>query len=391
MIESSKTESIGSMINYGMVGGGEGSFIGDVHRRAIGLDGMAQLVAGCFSRSAENNAITGKKLNISDERVYADYKEMASAEAKRADGINFVSIVTPNKSHFEIAKEFLNKGINVVCDKPLTTTSAEADELTALAREKDLLFCVTYTYTGYPAVKEARNLIKEGAIGDIRFINAEYPQEWLAEPTGDDNKQAAWRTDPKQSGISNCVGDIGSHIENLAYYITGQEIETLAARLDKIVDGRLLDDNATIMLEYKGGAKGLYWCSQIAWGSDNGLSIRIYGTTGSIEWHQEDPNYLKLVKKGSPVQILSRGRDTFSDHASSLIRLPSGHPEGYLESFANIYKTYIAALTKKQAAASLTADELDFPTPAMGAQGVRFIEKCVESSRKNAAWVNFQD
>ncbi len=391
MIESSKTEAAGSIIRYGMVGGGEGSFIGDVHRRAIGLDSLAILVAGCFSRSPEKGTVTGKKLNLDEERVYTDYKEMAKIESGRDDGIKFVSIVTPNRSHFEIAKEFLINGINVVCDKPLTTTSSQAEKLTLLAKEKNLLFCVTYTYTGYPAVKEARNLIKEGAIGNIRFINAEYPQEWLAETTGDDNKQAAWRTDPNQSGISNCVGDIGSHIENLVYYITGEEIETLSARLDKMVEGRILDDNATIMVNYKSGAKGLYWCSQIAWGNDNGLSIRIYGSTGSIEWHQEDPNYLKLVQKGSPVKILSRGRDNFSPHASSFIRLPSGHPEGYFESFANIYRTYITALIKKISSAEPTIDELDFPTPAMGAQGVRFIEKCVESSDKDSAWINFQD
>ncbi|HAK47381.1 MAG TPA: oxidoreductase [Spirochaeta sp.] len=391
MIEASKGGAKAGIIRYGMVGGGEGAFIGDVHRRAIGLDGKAILTAGCFSRSLDNTIASGEALHLERERLYSSYEAMAKAESGRADGIDFVSIVTPNNTHFAIAKTFLENGINVVCDKPLTTDAAEAEQLSKLAIDKNLLFCVTYTYTGYPAVKHAREMIKRGDIGAVRFVNAEYPQEWLSEPIekNPDNKQAVWRTDPKQSGISNCVGDIGSHVENLASYITGLEIESLSARLDKIVEGRLLDDNATIMVNYSSGATGVYWCSQIAIGHDNDLSIRVYGSKGSLEWRQEDPNYLKVTMLDKPTQTLSRGRDEFYPRPTAVIRTPSGHPEGYFEAFGTIYTTFINALAKKRAGEKLTEDDLDFPTPAAGAQGVRFIEKCVESSSKNAAWTKF--
>ena len=254
-----------------------------------------------------------------------------------------------------------------------------------------MLFAVTYTYTGYPAVKQAREMIKNGEIGDIRFVHAEYSQDWLAEPVENDsdNKQAAWRTDPAQSGISNCVGDIGSHMENMVSYVTGMEIDTLSARMDRLVEGRKLDDNAVIMVNFKDGAKGVYWCSQIAWGHDNDLSFRIYGTEGSISWRQEDPNYLKISKKGESVKITSRGRDDYYEHPGSYVRIPSGHPEGYFEAFANIYSTFINAVALKKQGNELTEQQLDFPKPAEGAQGVKFIEKCVESSEKDSAWVKF--
>lgn len=391
MIEASKGNSVTGKIRYGMVGGGGGSFIGEVHRKAIGLDGKAILSAGCFSRSLPLTLETGEALGVSKDRLYESYMEMAEAESRREDGIDFVSIVTPNSSHFTIARAFLEKGINVVCDKPLTTNYEEALQLQKLAKEKALLFAVTYTYTGYPAVKQAREMIKQGEIGDIRFVNAEYPQEWLAEAVEKDpaNKQAGWRTDPAQSGISNCVGDIGSHIENMISYVTGLEIDQLSARLDKMVEGRKLDDNAVIMLNYKGGAKGLYWSSQIAWGHDNDLSFRIYGSKGAIAWRQENPNYLQISKKGENVKIASRGRDDFYDHPASYIRLPSGHVEGYFEAFANIYSTYITAVSVQKEGVPLTENQLDFPTPLDGAKGVRFIEKCVESSEKNSSWVDF--
>lgn len=391
MIEASKNNSASGKIRYGMVGGGTGSFIGEVHRKAIGLDGKAVLTAGCFSRSLPLTLETGKALGVSKDRLYESYMEMAEAESNREDGINFVSIVTPNSSHFTIARAFLEKGINVVCDKPLTTSYDEAVQLQKLAEEKDLLFAVTYSYTGYPTVKQAKEMIKRGEIGEIRFVNAEYPQEWLAEPVENDgtNKQASWRTDPAQSGISNCVGDIGSHIENMISYVTGLKIDSLSARLDKMVEGRKLDDNATIMLNYKGGAKGLYWSSQIAWGHDNDLSFRIYGTEGAISWRQEECNYLKIAKKGEHVKVASRGRDDFYDHPGSYVRIPSGHPEGYFEALGNIYSTYIDALSVKKNGGTPEGNQLDFPTPLDGANGVKFIEKCVESSDKNSAWVNF--
>lgn len=390
MIEASKESSADPIVTYGMIGGGEGAFIGDVHRHAIALDGKANLVAGCFSRSMTNTLATGEALHIGKERLYKSYEEMAAAEGARSDGIDFAVIVTPNKSHYPIARAFLENGINVVCDKPLTTESAEAEELAELTKNKDLLFAVTYTYSGYPTVKHARAMIEAGDIGKIRFVNAEYPQEWLADKIEDDGqKQASWRSDPAQSGISNCVGDIGSHIENTVAYMTGLKIKRLSARLDTFVDGRTLDDNATIMVDYVGGAKGVYWSSQIAVGHDNDLSIRIYGSEGTIRWRQENPNYLEVMYKDKPAMKISRGRDTLKDRAESLVRIPAGHPEGYFEALANIYKTYIGALIKKSSGTSLTSDDLDFPHPEAGAEGVKFIEKCVESSRKDAGWLDF--
>jgi len=390
MIEGSSDTGAARVFSYGMVGGGQGAFIGEVHRKAIGLDGLARIAAGCFSRDAANTRATGRSLGIAEDRLYASYDEMAKGEAARQDGIDFVVIVTPNATHYAAAKAFLSKGIHVVCDKPLTVELAEAQELAELARKNKLLFGVTYTYTGYPAVKHARAMVKHGDIGDIRFVNAEYPQEWLASPIEKDGqKQAAWRTDPELTGKSNCVGDIGTHIENMVSYVTGLRIKSLSARLDSFVPGRVLDDNASIMLEYQGGAKGLYWSSQVAIGYDNGLRFRIFGTKGSIQWSQENPNYLTVSKLGEPTMTLSRGRDAFYPGAQANSRIPSGHPEGYFEAFANIYRSYIGALAKQQAGQKLTEADLDFPSVEMGLDGVKFIGKCVESSRKGAAWTDF--
>jgi predicted dehydrogenase len=390
MIEGSADSKTAAALRYGMVGGGQGAFIGDVHRKAIGLDGLARIAAGCFSRSVDNTRATGRSLGIAEDRLYATYEEMADKESKRADKIDFVVIVTPNGQHYGAAKAFLSRGIHVVCDKPLTFEVAEAQELAELARKNKLLFAVTYTYTGYPAVKHAREMIRRGDIGDIRFVNAEYPQEWLATPAEKDgSKQAAWRTDPKQTGKSNCVGDIGSHVENMVSYVTGLRIKSVCARLDSFVPGRVLDDNATIMVEYSGGAKGLYWSSQIAVGYDNGLRFRVFGAKGSIQWSQENPNYLTVSKLGEPTVTLSRGRDGFYPHAQSYSRIPSGHPEGYFEAFANIYKTFAAALASVKAGKAPTEAELDFPSAEMGIDGVKFIGKCVESSHKGAVWIDF--
>jgi predicted dehydrogenase len=371
-----------------MVGGGKGAFIGDVHRKVIAMDGLAELVAGSFSQNFENTLETGANLGLSRDRLYSTYHEMAQQESRRSDGIDFVSIVTPNAMHYPIAKAFLEAGINVVCDKPLTFEESESAELREIAKKKGLLFAVTYTYTGYPMVKHAREMVRRGDIGEIRFVNAEYPQEWLATPCETEgSKQASWRTNPSLSGKSNCVGDIGSHAENLVSYITGLKIKSLCARLDTFVQGRVLDDNASIMIEYEGGAKGLYWASQVAIGYDNGLRIRIFGSKGTIQWSQENPNYLVVSKLGAPTMTLSRGKDALYPHAQSYSRIPSGHPEGYFEAFANLYKTYIGALIKHISGVKLTQEDLDFPTADDGAQGVRFINKCVESSRKGAVWV----
>jgi predicted dehydrogenase len=376
-------------IVYGMVGGGQGAFIGDVHRKSINLDNMAQITAGCFSRSYENTVETGKALNISPSRCYKSFNEMAEAEVKRQDKIDFVVIVTPNSTHFAAAKAFLNAGIHVMCDKPLCLEIEEAQELIELAKSKNLLFGVTYTYTGYPAVKQIREMIKKGEIGHIRFVNAEYPQEWLATPVEKgDNKQAKWRMDPEITGKSNCVGDIGSHIENMVFYMTGLEIKRLNARLDTFVEGRKLDDNAAIMIEYNSGAKGLYWSSQIAVGYDNALKVRIFGEKGTIEWSQESPNYFDLYKLGQPRERWSRGRDGFYPHVLSFSRIPPGHPEGYFEAFANIYKVFINAILLLKTGKTPSPDELDFPSAEMGKNGVRFINKCVESSKLGAVWVD---
>jgi predicted dehydrogenase len=390
MIEGSSAGKMIKRLTYGMVGGGQDAFIGEVHRKSIALDGKAQLVAGCFSQDLQNTLATGEMLGLDKERLYATFEEMLAAEGKREDKIDFVVIVTPNSSHFAIAKLAMENNIPVVCDKPLTTGSGDAEELARISEEKDLFFCVTYAYTGYPVVKHIREMIARGDLGDIRFVNAEYPQEWLAtrlEDTG--QKQAGWRTDPDLAGISNCVGDIGSHIENMVSYMTGLKIRSLCARLDTILEGRPLDDNASILVEYDSGAKGLYWSSQIAIGYDNGFRVRIFGTKGSVEWRQEDPNYARICMLDEPAATISRGRDDFYPHAQSYSRIPSGHPEGYFEAFANIYSTFCDALAKKKDGESLTSEDMDFPQVGEGIQGVRFIEKCVESSKKGATWIDF--
>ena len=390
MIEQSADAKAGAKLRYGMVGGGQGAFIGDVHRKSIALDDLAQIAAGCFSRSAENTLATGKALGIAPDRCYKTFEEMAEAEGKRPDKIDFVVIVTPNNTHFAAAKAFLNAGIHVVCDKPLVWEVAEAQELADLSKKNKLLFGVTYSYTGYPAVKQVREMIRRGEIGAIRFVNAEYPQEWLATPAEKgDNKQAKWRADPNISGKVNCLGDIGSHVENMVSYMTGLKIKSLAARLDKIVEGRVLDDNASVMVEYDNGAKGLYWSSQIAVGYDNALRVRIFGAKGTIQWSQESPNYIEVFKMDQPKENWSRGRDSFYPHAQSYSRIPSGHPEGYFEALANIYKTYIGALSKVKAGQSPSEADMDFPGVEMGMDGVKFINKCVESSGKGAVWVNY--
>jgi len=390
MIEGQESLDTGKRLKYGMIGGGQGAFIGDVHRKSIAMDGKAEIVAGCFSQDYDNTLITGKKFGLEEDRLYRTYQEMLDAESKRKDKIDFVVIVTPNIFHHEIATAALERNIHVVSDKPVTTKSEDAHKLAELSRDNDLFFCVTYTYTGYPMVKHIRNLIARGVLGEIRFINGEYPQDWLAaklEETG--QKQAAWRTDPSLAGISNCVGDIGSHIENMVSYLTGLKIKSLCARLDSIIPTRPLDDNASIMLEYDNGAKGLYWSSQIALGNDNPFKVRIFGSKAGVEWCQETPNHCRISYIDKPTEIISRGRDQMASQAQRLSRIPSGHPEGYFEAFANIYSVFITALGKKLAGESLTEDDLDFPGIKEGIQGVKFIEKCVESSNKGTVWIDF--
>lgn len=390
MIEGQEKGSHTTRLTYTMVGGGQGAFIGDVHRKAIAMDGLATLKSGCFSQDSENTLKTGELLGLEQERLYKSYQDLLEAESKREDKPDFIVIVTPNNSHFAIAKMALENGIHVVCDKPVTTNSQQAEELAALAQKNDLFFCVTYAYAAYPMVKHMRAMVQNQELGEIRFVNAEYPQEWLATPlekTG--QKQSVWRTDPNQAGISNCVGDIGSHIENMVSYVTGLKIQSLCARLDKTLEGRVLDDNASIMVNYDNGARGLYWSSQIAIGHDNGFRIRIYGSKASMEWVQERPDHLKVSYLDKPTEWISRGRDKFYPRAASLSRIPSGHPEGYFEAFANLHSTFITALSKKISGENLTADDLDFPGIEAGIQGVKYIEKCVQSSEQGAIWVEF--
>jgi len=388
MIEGQAAGGKTPQLRYGMIGGGQGAFIGDVHRKAIAMDGQAKIVCGAFSQTQDNTLATGDALGLPKERLYRTYEEMIRTEAARPDRPDFLIIVTPNSTHYPAAKLALEHGFSVVCEKPLATSSAAAAELACLVRETGLLFCVTYAYSGYPVVKHLRDLIAAGEIGEVRFVNGEYPQEWLAtklEDTG--QKQAAWRTDPERAGGSNCVGDIGSHIEFMAAYMTGLEMESLCARLDRFGPGRPLDDNATVLVNFKGGARGVYWSSQIAAGHDNALRLRIYGTKGAVEWFQETPNTARVSFLDRPSGTVSRGRDPMSPRAQSLSRLPSGHPEGYFESFANIYATYLAALAKKLRGEPLAPADLDFPNVDDGVRGVRYIESCVESSARGSIWL----
>lgn len=378
------------VLEYGMVGGGPGSFIGEVHRKAARFDGKAKIVSGTFSRTYEKTLQTGKELGLAEDRLYENYEDMAEKEAARSDGIDFVSIVVPNKFHYPVARKFLREGINVVCDKPLTVTLEEAKELEDLARKNDLLFGVTYVYSGYPMVKHAKQLVKSGDLGEIRVIQGEYPQEWLAAPVEKaGNKQAEWRTDPELSGNANCVGDIGTHIENTVSYISGLEIDSISANLSIYGEGRELDDNAEMMVKFSGGATGSFWCSQVAIGHDNGLKVRIYGTKGALIWRQENPNYLEVSYLDEPKKTLSRGRDELNEPASDLVRLPGGHPEGFFEAFANIYSNFLAALTDKKQGNKVDPEEYDYPDVSAGVQGVRFIETCLESSKRNSKWVDF--
>jgi len=389
-IEGGTATAAAGGLTYGMIGGGPGAFIGGVHRHAIAMDGVATLAAGCFSSRMAKTVESGTALGVPRDRLYPDYRAMILGEAKRADPIDFLVIATPNHLHYAIASLALEHGIHVVCEKPLATSLADARALAALAKRKRRLFAVTYTYAGYPIVRHMREMVAHGELGDIRFVAAEYPQEWLATPlekTG--QKQAAWRGDPQRAGLSNCVGDIGSHVEHLVAHVTGLEIRRLLARLDRFVEGRTLDDNASILVDYRGGASGIYWASQIAVGNDNGLRVRIYGSKASIEWAQENPNYCQVAYVGGPVVRLSRGRDALHPPAQRMSRIPAGHPEGYFEAFANIYSSFAAAVRKKSNGETLTPADLDFPSAEEGVRGVRFIDRCVESSRKGATWIRW--
>ncbi len=373
-------------LKYGMVGGGPGSFIGDAHRKAIAIDGRAQLVAGCFSRSPEKSAQTAEMLNIDPARAYNSYQEMAEAEGNREDGIDFVVVVTPNHSHFEICKAFLLAGIPVACDKPVTVSYEQAKELQDLAKEKDLLFMVTYTYMGHVTAKYARDLIREGAIGEVRAVMAEYPQGWLAHEGDFGGKQGEWRCDPAQSGGVNCLGDLGTHVENAVATVTGLKIKRVLAKMDIIVPGRVLDDNDSVLVEFDNGASGIYWTTQVAIGSDNSLRLRIYGSKGTILWFQETPEKITIIDDDGTIREVHRGYGQITPDAAKYGRLPSGHPEGWLEAMGNLYRSFTECIAAKQDG-SFAPEMIDYPTIDDGAEGLAFIEACLESNRNGNIWV----
>ena len=372
-------------IRLGMVGGGEGAFIGAVHRIAARLDDHYELIAGALSSTPEKALRSAVALGLA--RGYPDYQTMAREEAARDDGIEAVAIVTPNDQHAPAAQAFLEAGIHVICDKPVTTTLADAERLRALTRSSGRLFAVTYNYSGYPMVRHARRLVREGALGDIRLVQVEYPQDWLTEPlesTG--QKQAAWRTDPQRSGAGGCVGDIGTHAYQLAGFVSGLQPTQLCAELSTFVPGRALDDNVQVMLRYANGARGLLWASQVAPGNENALRLRVYGSRAGLEWQQEQPNHLRFTPFGEAPRTVSRGTASANADAARVTRLPSGHPEGYLEGFATVYGEIAQAIHAAREGRPVPA-EVDFPTIEDGIHGVAFIEAAVRSSAAGAVWV----
>ena len=373
-------------LRYGMVGGGPGAFIGDAHRKAISLDSTADLVAGCFSRTPEKTKEQGEALGLDPERCYANYKEMAAAEQAREDGIDFVVIVTPNNTHYEIAKAFLEAGIHVACDKPLVTTAEEAEELKKIADEKGLLFMVTYTYTGHVTMKYMRDLVKNGEIGTIRTVMAEYPQGWLYNENDWGGKQGEWRCDPAQSGRVNCLGDLGTHVENAVATVTGLKIKRVLAKMDVVVPGRKLDDNDQILVEYEGGATGINWTSQFAIGCDNSLRLRIYGSKGTLLWFQETPEEVTLIREDGIARTIKRGYGAVTPDAAKYGRLPSGHTEGWLEAMGNLYDSFGACVLAKKED-RFTPDLIDYPTIEEGVAGLKYVEACLKSSENGNVWV----
>jgi predicted dehydrogenase len=369
-------------IRLGMVGGGTGAFIGYVHRVAARIDGDYDLVAGALSSRPEVAKESGRNLGFAEDRIYTSYEEMARAEAARPDGIEAVAIVTPNHMHYGPAKAFLEAGIHVICDKPITSTIEDARKLAEIKPKNGAKFLLTHNYTGYPLIRQAREMIESGALGKIRVIQAEYPQDWLAEATDDDNKQAAWRTDPARSGAGGAIGDIGTHAYNLLRFVTGLKTDSVSADLTSFVPGRKLDDNVHIMLRFEGGAKGMLWASQVAVGCENGLQLRIYGEKGGLEWRQDNPNYMWFTEFGKPKQLLTRGGAISGNAASTMnVRVPSGHPEGYLEAFATLYSQFAAVIRGEGA-----AYEGLLPTLADGVEGMQFIMASVASSQADGKW-----
>ncbi|MHC4842634.1 MAG: Gfo/Idh/MocA family protein [Planctomycetota bacterium] len=383
-------------LKMGMVGGGPGAFIGEVHRKAAAMDGQIELVAGAFDINPRKSKQMGKQLYLNSKRVYRTYVEMIERELKLAleERIDFVSITTPNNWHFPMARDFLQAGFNIMCEKPMTFTTAEARQLQKIVKKSRKVFALMHNYTGYPMVKLAKDMVKKGELGKIRKIVVQYPQGWLAsllEKTG--QQQAAWRTDPKQSGASCCIGDIGTHAENLAEYITGLKMTYLCADLSTFVKGRKLEDDGNCLIRYNNGAKGILHSSQISIGEENGLAIWIYGELKALEWHQEHPNYLYVKVPDGPVQIWRRGNDyigEISPAAARATRLPFGHPEAFFEAMANVYHNFVDTIRARMNRKKPDPLALDFPNVDDGLRGMLFIDTVLASAKSKQKWTKMK-
>jgi predicted dehydrogenase len=387
-IEGKNTAAARRRLRLGMVGGGQGAFIGAVHRMAARLDDRYDFVAGALASEPARARSSALELGVEPDRAYGSFAEMLAAETARPDRIDVVSIVTPNHMHVAPARAFLEAGIHVICDKPLTTTLEDAVALADIVKRSGLVFGLTHNYTGMPMVRQARDLLADGILGRVRVVQVEYPQDWLAtklEDTG--QKQAAWRTDPARSGPAGALGDIGTHAYNLAAFVTGLACEAVAADLTTFVGGRRLDDNVNVMLRYEGDARGMLWASQVAVGNDNNLKLRVYGEKAGIEWRQEDPNYLSFAPLGEPPRRISRAGTGMTPSAARAIRIPAGHPEGYIEGFAQLYTDFAEQIGARIENRAPDPGSLLAPGIAEGVEGVRFISAVLESSRHNAAWV----
>jgi predicted dehydrogenase len=378
-------------LRMGMIGGGKDAFIGAIHRYAFNMDGLIEMLCGALSINPEIAKDSGKSLFLPEDRIYLNYEEMMEKESKMPEDkrIDFVTIVTPNFAHFAPAMAALDHGFNVVIEKPITFTLDEAKKLKKKVEETGLTLCLTHTYSGYPMVKQAKAMVRDGAFGKIRKVWVEYPQGWLSKLTErEGNAQAAWRTDPKKSGKSGCMGDIGTHAAHLAEYVTGLKITQLCADLNIMVEGRALDDDGNVLLRLENGVAGVLMASQVAAGEENGIAIRVYGENGGLEWHQHEPNTLLVKWLDQPTQILRAGANypNLSSFARSNCRTPGGHPEGYLEAFANIYKNFALTLMSKLSNSQPTPEMLDFPTVEDGIRGMAFIDNVVESSKSEKKW-----
>ena len=379
-------------LRMGMVGGGRGAFIGGVHRRAANLDGNIELVAGAFSSDPKKSKLSGKDFHLDPTRVYSSYQEMAEKEKALPEDqrIDFVTIVVQNHLHFDVAKTFLQAGFNVICDKPVTYDLAQARELRKIINKTKKVFALTHNYTGYPMVKLAREMVKKGELGEIIKVVCEYPQGYaITALTGEEKAIANWRANPEIAGISNCMGDIGTHAENLVHYITGLEIDKLCADLSVNIPGRKLDDDGNVLVRFKGGAKGIIYASQVSNGDENDLNIRVYGTKKSIEWHQEDPNDLLVKDARAPRQVWRRGNDYVTGAAAENTRIPFGHPEGFIEAFANVYNAAAVAILDEVSGKYPRKSGYDFPDIRDGMIGMAFIETVVKSSKSKEKWVKF--